>query len=61
MQNTRNDQRQLYAGMHDGVCALRSTDAGQTWAQGQVTPASPCGSPPQHQRSGTATGVSRGV
>ena len=38
MQNTRNDQRQLYVGMHDGVCALRSTDAGQTWAQGQVTP-----------------------
>ena len=38
MQHTRNDQRTLYVGMHDGVCVLRSTDAGQTWQQGPVTP-----------------------
>ena len=38
MQNTRNDQRTLYVGMHDGVCALHNTDAGQTWQQGPVTP-----------------------
>ena len=38
MQSTHNDQRKLYVGMHDGVCALSSTDAGKTWQQGQVTP-----------------------
>lgn len=29
--------RTLYVGMHDGVCALTSTDAGQTWHQGPIT------------------------
>src|SRR6266699_3212192 len=38
MQSTQDDQRKLYVGMHDGVCALMSTDAGKTWQQGQVTP-----------------------
>jgi photosystem II stability/assembly factor-like uncharacterized protein len=38
MQSTRHDQRTLYVGMHDGVCALSSTDAGETWQQGAVTP-----------------------
>src|SRR2546430_9219453 len=38
MQNTHDAQRKLYVGMHDGVCALMSTDAGKTWQQGQVTP-----------------------
>ena len=38
MQHTQHDQRKLYVGMHDGVCALNSTDAGKTWQQGQVTP-----------------------
>jgi hypothetical protein len=31
MQSTRDDQRKLYVGMHDGVYALISTDAGKTW------------------------------
>ena len=60
MQSTHNDQRKLYVGMHDGVCALSSTDAGKTWQQGQVTPLA-MRSPPQHQRNGTATRLSRGV
>src|SRR5215471_17353800 len=38
MQHTQQDYHRLYVGMHDGVCALNSTDAGQTWRQGQVTP-----------------------
>src|SRR5439155_20104887 len=37
MQQTHHDQRKLYVGMHDGVCALTSTDAGKTCQQGQVT------------------------
>ena len=37
MQQTHHDQRKLYVGMHDGVCALTSTDAGKRWQQGQVT------------------------
>ena len=28
----------VYAGMHDGVCAVVSDDGGKTWAQGPVTP-----------------------
>ena len=28
----------LYVGMHDGVCTVTSSDGGQTWQQGQVTP-----------------------
>src|SRR2546423_1088792 len=38
MQHAYHDQRKLYVGMHDGVWALISTDAGKTWQQGQVTP-----------------------
>ena len=49
MQSTHNDQRKLYVGMHDGVCALSSTDAGKTWQQGQVTPLAPP-PPPARQR-----------
>src|SRR5262249_16085469 len=40
MQHAHQNQRKLYVGMHDGVCALSSTDAGKTWQQGQVTPLS---------------------
>ncbi len=29
--------RRIYAGMHDGVCALTSTDSGDTWRQGPIT------------------------
>src|SRR5262252_6626781 len=38
MQQAHHENHRLYVGMHDGVCALNSTDAGQTWRQGQVTP-----------------------
>ena len=31
MQNTHDDQRKLYVGMHDGVCAVLSPNAGKTW------------------------------
>ncbi len=31
-------QRRLYIGMHDGVCALTSSDGGRIWEQGNVTP-----------------------
>ena len=27
----------IYVGMHDGVCAVTSTDGGKTWTQGPVT------------------------
>ena len=37
MQSTHHNQRTLYVGMHDGVCAVSSTDAGKTWQQGPVT------------------------
>ena len=37
MQHAQHEHHRLYVGMHDGVCALRSTDAGKTWQQGQVT------------------------
>ena len=30
--------RRLLVGMHDGVCAIRSSDGGKTWGQGSVTP-----------------------
>ena len=30
-------QHRIYVGMHDGVCAVFSTDGGQTWQQGPVT------------------------
>ena len=32
------EQRLIYVGMHDGVCAIRSDDGGNTWRQGPVTP-----------------------
>jgi photosystem II stability/assembly factor-like uncharacterized protein len=32
------DIRRLYAGMHDGVCALTSSDGGDTWQRGPITP-----------------------
>ena len=38
MQQAHHDQHQLYVGMHDGVCAVLSTDRGKTWQQGPVTP-----------------------
>ena len=31
------DQRLIYVGMHDGVCAVSSNDGGNTWSQGPVT------------------------
>ena len=30
--------RRIYAGMHDGVCAVISADGGETWEQGPITP-----------------------
>ena len=38
MQKGDNQHRRLYVGMHDGVCALTSSDGGRTWEQGKVTP-----------------------
>ena len=32
-----NDKRLIYVGMHDGVCAVTSSDGGGTWHQGPVT------------------------
>ena len=31
------EQRLIYVGMHDGVCAIASDDGGRTWKQGPVT------------------------
>ena len=31
------EQRLIYIGMHDGVCAVSSEDGGSTWKQGPVT------------------------
>ena len=31
------EQRLIYVGMHDGVCAVGSNDGGNTWKQGPVT------------------------
>ena len=31
-------QRLIYVGMHDGVCAIGSDDGGKTWQKGPVTP-----------------------
>ena len=31
-------QKRIYVGMHDGVCAVFSQDGGKTWQQGPVTP-----------------------
>lgn len=33
-----HEQRLIYVGMHDGVCAVSSDDGGETWRQGPVTP-----------------------
>ena len=38
MQQAHSDHHKLYVGMHDGVCTVTSSDGGQTWQQGQVTP-----------------------
>ena len=38
MPQEQNQQRRLYVGMHDGVCAITSVDDGQTWCQGQIAP-----------------------
>lgn len=32
-----SDNKTLYVGMHDGVCAVSSDDGGKTWQQGPVT------------------------
>ena len=32
-----SQNRTIYVGMHDGVCAVSSADGGQTWQQGPVT------------------------
>ena len=32
------EQRLIYVGMHDGVCAVSSEDDGKTWRRGPVTP-----------------------
>ena len=34
----QNGQRTLYVGMHDGVCTVTTSDGGQTWRQGTITP-----------------------
>lgn len=31
------EQRLIYVGMHDGVCAVSSDDGGKTWRQGPIT------------------------
>ena len=31
------DNRLIYVGMHDGVCAIGSSDAGKTWQRGPIT------------------------
>ena len=31
-------RHKLYVGMHDGVCTVTSSDGGQTWQQGRITP-----------------------
>ena len=36
-QNMSREQRLIYVGMHDGVCAVISDDDGKTWRQGPVT------------------------
>ena len=36
------EQRLIYVGMHDGVCAVSSDDGGKTWRQGPGYGAAPC-------------------
>ena len=31
-------RHKLYVGMHDGVCTVTSSDGGETWQQGRITP-----------------------
>ena len=38
MPYSHRGQHTIYVGMHDGVCTVSSTDGGQTWLQGPVTP-----------------------
>lgn len=38
MPQEHNNQRTIYVGMHDGVCTVTTTDGGQTWRQGPITP-----------------------
>ena len=38
MSHSNTSVRKLYAGMHDGVCALYQTDGKNGWSQGPVTP-----------------------
>ena len=45
------EQRLIYVGMHDGVCAVSSDDGGKTWRQGPVT-ALPSRRRPAHGQSG---------
>ncbi len=33
-----SQDKRIYVGMHDGVCAVISADGGKTWKQGPVTP-----------------------
>ena len=33
-----SQDKRIYVGMHDGVCAVISEDGGKTWQQGPVTP-----------------------
>ena len=33
-----HQERLIYVGMHDGVCAIGSDDGGRTWHEGPVTP-----------------------
>ncbi len=38
MTQSNDSNRKLYVGMHAGVCAVASSDGGETWQQGNVTP-----------------------
>lgn len=37
-QDSTLGHHKIYVGMHDGVCTVSSSDGGQTWKQGPVTP-----------------------
>ncbi len=38
MAHDNDSIRRIYVGTHDGVCALNTSDGGQTWQQGKMTP-----------------------
>ena len=38
MQQGNDQPQKLYVGMHDGVCALTSSDGGRTWERCEITP-----------------------